>query len=107
MIDDNGRYFYSTVVSLINAFTGIDVLHIAPNPVTGQSFNLKVSAAKNQKLETVISDMQGRVIQKNMADLIAGFNVIPVPVAQLPKGIYQLHAKAADGQTKVLRFVLQ
>jgi hypothetical protein len=107
MIDDNGRYFYSTVVSLINAVTGLDVLPVAPNPVTGQSFNLKVSAAKNQKLETVISDMQGRVIQKNMADLIAGFNVIPVPVAQLPKGIYQLHAKAADGQTKVLRFVLQ
>jgi hypothetical protein len=78
MIDADGKILYSTIVSLINAVTGLDVLPVAPNPVTGQSFNLKVSAAKNQKLEMVITDMQGKAMQKNMAELIAGFNIIPV-----------------------------
>jgi Secretion system C-terminal sorting domain len=107
MIDADGKIFYSTIVSLINAVTGIDVLHIAPNPVTGQSFDLKVSGAKIQQLEISITDMQGRSMQKNTVNLIAGFNTIPVNVARLGKGTYQLAVTTADGQTKILRFVVQ
>ncbi len=105
--DDHGKISYSTVVSLLHAVTGIDVLNITPNPVTGNSFDLKVSAAKMQQLEIVITDMQGRCMHKKVVDLFAGFNVIPVPVSNLSKGTYQLHIKAAAGQTKVLRFVIQ
>lgn len=105
MIDADGKISYSTIVSLINAVTGIDVLHIAPNPVRGQSFDLKVSTAKRQELQIVITDMQGRAVQKNTVDLIAGFNVIPMHITGLGKGTYQLAVTTTNGQSKILRFV--
>jgi hypothetical protein len=107
MVDSDGTIFYSTVVPLINANSGIDVLNIAPNPVAGNNFNLRLSAAKQQELEMFITDLAGRTVQHNMVNLIAGFNIIPVNIKGLANSMYQLHAKTADGQTTVLKFAVQ
>lgn len=107
MIDADGKVSYSTVVTLINAIAGINVQDIAPNPVTTNSFHLKISAAKAQQARLVIADIQGRIVQENTVSLFAGFNTIPFDVAQLAKGSYQLYVKTDDGAMKVLRFVLQ
>lgn len=107
IIDADGMKSYSTVITLINAIAGINIQNIAPNPLTTNSFHLKISAAKAQQAELIVTDMQGRMIKKNAVSLFAGFNSVPVNVAELAKGSYQLFVNAADGQTKVLRFVLQ
>ncbi len=107
MTDANGKITYSTVVSLLNANKGIDILNIAPNPIVGGSFDLKISAAQNTPIDIIITDMQGRVMQKKAVSMVAGFNSIPVNVARLTTGTYQLYGNTADGRSRVLRFVVQ
>ena len=107
LTDVNGKTTYSSIVSLINASSGIDVLNIAPNPIVGGRFTLKVSAAKATNMELVITDMQGRAMQKQVLNAAAGFNTIPVDVRSLAAGTYQLYGFTAEGKTRVLRFVVQ
>ena len=107
MTDADGKVTYSTVVTLINALKGIDVMNIAPNPIVNGAFNLKVSSAEKIQMELVITDMQGRILQKHAVSMIAGFNSIPMNVKNLAAGTYQLFGNTADGRTRVLRFVIQ
>ncbi len=107
MTDVDGKVTYSTVVTLINAVKGIDVMNIAPNPIVTGAVNLKVSTAEKMQMELVITDMQGRVLQKQSVTMIAGFNQIPMNVKNLAAGTYQLYGNTADGRTRVLRFVIQ
>jgi len=105
--DADGKITYSSIVSLINAVKGIDVMNIAPNPIVNSAFNLKVSAAAKTTMQVVITDMQGRILQQQSVNLIAGFNSIPMYVGKLATGTYQLVGNTDDGKTKVLRFVIQ
>ena len=107
MTDANGRITYSSTVSLIHATKGFDVMNIAPNPIVNGLFNLKISAAEKMQMDIVITDMQGRVLQKQTVSLIAGFNAIPMQVKNLAAGTYHLFGNTADGKTRVLRFVVQ
>ncbi len=107
MTDVDGKVTYSSIISLINASKGMDVMNIAPNPIVNGAFNLKISTAEKMQMELVVIDMQGRVMMKQAANMIAGFNVIPVNVKQLAAGTYQLFGNTADGRTRVLRFVIQ
>jgi hypothetical protein len=107
MTDADGKITYSTVVTLINAVKGIYVMNIAPNPIVNGTFNLKVSTAEKTQMELVITDMQGRILQKQSASLIAGFNQIPMNVQSLAAGSYQLFGNTAGERTRVLRFVVQ
>ena len=107
MTDANGKISYSTIVSLINADKGFDIMNIVPNPVVNGKFELKVIAAQKANIEIIITDMQGRVIQKQTVNTIAGFNTVPVNVANLAAGTYHLFGNTAEGRSGVLRFVVQ
>ena len=107
MTDVDGKITYSSIVVLINAVKGMELMNIAPNPVVNGSFNLKVSTAEKTQMEIVITDMQGRILQKQSVSMIAGFNAIPMHVQNLATGTYQLFGNTADGRTRVLRFVIQ
>lgn len=105
--DANGKVTYSSVVSLINADKGFDIMSIAPNPIVNGNFKLNISAAQKTQMDMVITDMQGRLIQKQAINMIAGFNTIPVNVTNLARGMYQLYGNTAEGRSRVLRFVVQ
>lgn len=107
MTDANGKITYSTVVPLINAIKGIDVMSIAPNPIVNGSFNLKVSSAEKTQMEIAITDMQGRILQKQTVPMIAGFNLIPINVKSFVAGTYQLFGNSSGERTRILRFVVQ
>ncbi len=103
--DADGRVSYSPVVSLINADKGLDIQPIAPNPVTGSRFNVRISSAKALVLELHITDIQGRVVHRQRLSLVAGFNENTVDISRLPAGTYQVYGLANGERTKVLRFV--
>ncbi|HNP00959.1 MAG TPA: T9SS type A sorting domain-containing protein, partial [Ferruginibacter sp.] len=103
--DADGRVSYSPVVSLINADKGLDIQPIAPNPVTGSRFNVRISSAKALVLELHITDIQGRVVHRQRLNLVAGFNENTVDISRLPAGTYQVYGLANGERTKVLRFV--
>ncbi len=107
MTDADGKITYSTIVSLINASKGMEIMNIAPNPIVNGAFTLKVSTAEKMQMEVMITDMQGRLMQRQVVNMIAGFNTIPMNVQNLANGTYQLQGNTADGRTRVLRFVIQ
>ncbi len=105
--DANGKISYSNIVPLINADNGFYVMNISPNPVVGGNFKLNVSAAYKMQMDIVITDMQGRLIQKQAINMIAGFNTIPVNVTSLARGTYQMYGITAESRSRILRFVIQ
>ena len=107
MTDADGKVTYSSIVSLINAAAGIDIMSIAPNPIVNRNFKLNISAAQKTQMDMMITDMQGRVMHKQIINAIAGFNTVPVNVSNLATGTYQVYVVSAEGRSKVLRFVIQ
>lgn len=105
--DAAGKIFYSTVVSLLHADRGFAILNIAPNPVSNGRVDLKISTAQNSKIEIVITDMQGRIMQQQAASLNAGFNTVPVDVSAFSPGIYQVLANSAGERSKSIRLLIR
>ena len=107
IMDADGHVTYSSIVALLNAANGFDIISIAPNPVVNDHFNLNVASAVSGKMELDIFDMQGRLVNRQSISLIAGFSNIPVYVSNLAVGTYNVRAGMAGEQSKVLRFVKQ
>jgi hypothetical protein len=107
MVDANGKITYSGIVALLNATKGFDIVSIAPNPVVGSTFKLNATAAQASKMDLVIIDMQGRIVQREQVSLGAGFSSTEINVANLNSGTYSLYGITADGRSSVLRFVKQ
>ncbi len=107
MVDAAGKVTYSTTVALLNSVKGFDIISIAPNPVVSNNFRLNIASAQSGKMEFVIFDMQGRLVNRQTLSLIAGYNSMPVNVANLAPGTYTIKGNMADDQSKVIRFVKQ
>ena len=107
MVDDHGKVTYSNIIALLNETKGFEVLNIAPNPVTTGQFKLNVTSAENTKLNVVIIDMQGRVVQKQTLNMIAGYNTLDMNVINLASGTYNIYATTSTDRSKVMRFVKQ
>ena len=86
---------------------GFDIVSIAPNPVVTNNFKLNIASALAGKMEIVIFDMQGRLMNRQTLSLIAGFNSMPVNVANLSPGTYTIKGSMGDDPYKVIRFVKQ
>jgi len=107
MTDIDGRISYSSVVALLNAVKGFDIVNIAPNPVVSDNLNLNVASAQAGKMEIMILDMQGRLVSRQSLVLISGFNSLPVTVANLAAGTYSIYGIAGEHRSRTLRFVKQ
>ena len=107
MVDDNGTISYSSMVALLNAVKGFDIISIAPNPVTTGNFKLNVTSATAATMQVIITDMQGRTVRTQSIPVIAGFSSIPMNVANMPAGTYTIKVIMANDQSKIIRFVKQ
>jgi hypothetical protein len=107
MTDADGKVSYSSIVALLNAVKGFDIISIAPNPVVDNNFKLNVASAQAGKIDITIFDMQGRLIKQQNITLIAGFNSVPVNIANLSAGSYTIRGNMADEQVQIIRFVKQ
>ena len=58
-------------------------------------------------MDISILDMQGRQVNMQTIVLIAGYNSMPVNVANLSAGTYTIKGSMADVQSRVIRFVKQ
>jgi hypothetical protein len=105
--DADGKITYSNVVALLNAVKGFDIISIAPNPVVDGNFKLNVTSAQAGKMDIAIFDMQGRLVNTQNVVIIAGFNSLPINVAELAPGTYNIRASVADERSRVVRFVKQ
>lgn len=107
MTDASGVVTYSAIVALLNKDKGLEIVNITPNPVTEGTFKLNISSSNQIKMEVIITDIQGRVVQKNNVSLTAGFNALDMKVNNLAKGTYNIYGSTAEGNTRTLTFVKQ
>ncbi len=105
-INEDGKTLYSTVVALLNAPSGFDMVSLLPNVVSTDAV-LNVTSAQKTSLNVVITDITGRQVQKITRSLIAGSNQFSIQTAGLAAGTYHITGITADGLTKTLRFVKQ
>jgi hypothetical protein len=107
MIDADGKISYSAIVALLNASKGFDIISIAPNPVTQGNFKLNIASAQDSKMELVILDMQGRLVNSQIIAVIAGSNNIRVQVENLSAGTYTMYGRIGEDRSRMIRFVKQ
>lgn len=107
MTDANGKITYSSIVALLNASKGFDIVSVAPNPVVNGTLTLNATSAQVITINFVIIDMQGRVVKRERISLAAGFSSTGINVSDLSSGTYSLYGTTAEGRSSVLRFVKQ
>jgi CARDB/Secretion system C-terminal sorting domain len=100
----DGEVKYSTIVVLLNKEKGFELISVAPNPVKENAL-LTITSAKAGKIELLISDVAGKIIAKQLYNVIAGSNAIKIDVENIGAGSYSVTAVNADGERKTIRFV--
>ena len=107
LTDADGKISFSNIIAILNASKGFDMLNISPNPVTGSTMKLNVASATATKLDIMIVDLAGRVMNRQSLKLVAGFNSFDINIANLSKGTYQVNGLTAEDKPAVIRFVKQ
>ncbi|MBS1513086.1 MAG: T9SS type A sorting domain-containing protein [Bacteroidetes bacterium] len=108
MIDENGFITYTSIVALTSAATGLDVINITPNPssITGVTL-FNITAAEPAKMQVVITDITGRLINVQQVSIISGYNAIPLQTKILLPGTYLVYGITTLGRTRVQQLVIQ
>lgn len=105
-IDIDGKVSYSNVVALLNKDKGFEMVSLAPNPVVNKAV-LNITSAERSTMEIVITDVNGKQVSKQRANLAAGNNQVELNLKTIAAGTYQVSGFTPDGEKKTLRFVKQ
>ena len=104
MIDESGAVTYSRTVPIMNGIDGLLLTSLSPTTVTNTTV-LAITSSKEQKMDMLIIDMQGRIVQRQSLLIAAGNSHISVDAASLAAGAYQLLGVLNGAKTNTLRFV--
>jgi CARDB len=100
----DGSFKYSSIVLLLNKEKGFELISVAPNPLKDNAV-LTLTSAKAGKINLLVSDLAGKIIEKKIIAVFAGNNVIDVNFATYGAGTYTIVASSAEGETKTMKFV--
>ncbi|MFI5128670.1 MAG: T9SS type A sorting domain-containing protein [Chitinophagales bacterium] len=106
MTDADGTISYSRTVAIMNGINGLVLTSLIPTIVTN-SAALTIASSHQQKLNIVIVDMQGKLVQKSNHNLVTGNTTIEISLSRLSAGVYQLTGISAEGKTNTVRFLKQ
>jgi len=107
VIDIDGKITYSSTVALLNAVTGFEITGMAPNPVTQGYFKLNIASAQVLKLKLLITNSRGRLVHTQQLTVTAGANSIPVDIAGLAAGNYNIQVHIDGSRPQTIRFIKQ
>jgi hypothetical protein len=106
MTDANGKTTYSNAIAILNKDAGFEIVGVVPSLVSNNAL-LHVTAAQKTKMQVVVTDIAGRVVQKTAYNLIAGSNQFTVNFSNLSAGTYQITGYTEEGKSRTVRFVKQ
>ena len=90
MVDEEGNYTYSSIITVSVNVKGISVSVVYPNPFS-KRVQVKLDCLKPEQITIRVIDNAGNVVRTQPANLQKGENNIVVQnVAELPSGIYYL-----------------
>lgn len=96
-LDKDEKATYSSVVLLKGAKpASVRVSTVYPNP-TASSLKLVVTAPSNDKVNLIVTDLAGKVVMQQAAQLITGDNNLSLDVKKLASGSYIIKAVCASG----------
>ena len=102
-VDFDGKFTYSNVVFIKGEpATELALSALFPNP-THQLLNVVLEAPAGQKVQLLITDLAGKMVQQQTIYLQKGVNSKTVNVAALAKGTYILKVVCADGCERAVR----
>ena len=107
-MDRDGRFNLSQTVLLKGGKPAmVTISSIYPNPATTELKAL-VSSPKTEKVRLIVTDISGKQVLQQAAQLITGDNMIVLPVGVLSSGTYFIKAVCSNGcQSSVHKFVKQ
>ncbi|HET6995655.1 MAG TPA: T9SS type A sorting domain-containing protein [Chitinophagaceae bacterium] len=106
MTDKDGRVSYTRIVAIINEVKGFLLTSLMPTIVT-QSTRLTVASSDKQRIDIIVTDMQGRVMLRRNFSIAAGNTNIDLSMEKLQSGAYALTAVSEQGQMSTIRFIKQ
>jgi Secretion system C-terminal sorting domain len=104
LVTPQGSVRYTSIVALLSATKGFELISLAPNPVKDMA-TLSISSAKAGKIDMSVLDFSGKMLSKESITVIAGNNPIAINFASLAAGTYTIVARNAEGELKTTRFV--
>ncbi|HVK47213.1 MAG TPA: T9SS type A sorting domain-containing protein, partial [Pseudobacter sp.] len=104
--DFDGRTATSKIVSASLDAQGGFYMRIAQNPVRNQLY-VEVAMDKQQKLQTFITDVNGKVLGSRVMTVQQGKSTITSDVSAFSDGVYFIRIVTADGKTRTEKFTIQ
>lgn len=106
-ITSDGRVTLTNTVLLQHNPTGLQLLSIASNPVTGESVRLLISSTKTKSVSAAILDARGVLVSRTTLSLTAGLNSPNLTIGNLAAGIYYVKLTDEDGSEQTQAMVKQ
>lgn len=104
MIDVDGKISYSAIVAILNKIKGTEVNGLYPTIIRDEA-SLSLITAKTTSINTIITDMNGKLIKANTRSIAEGSSLIKIDCSGLANGVYNL-TSIVDGKIiKTIRFV--
>jgi hypothetical protein len=96
MIDNDGHFSYSPVISIRKENTQQQGISIFPNPVTENAVQLRISSSSRNTVRIRVIDMNGKIMSEQLKTVIDGNNSLAVNLPALTNGIYTMQVITRD-----------
>ena len=106
MVDTSNNTTYSAAIVLNNTEKKFDMLGLQPLLIKSTAV-LNVSALQKTKLELMVTDVTGRVVQRRRFNLEPGSNSVMLDISGLNAGVYQVTGFTAEGEMQTIRCIKQ
>lgn len=93
MIDTDGEYSYSSIVTIYLADITNNIT-ISSNPTSGEA-RVIISSTLNRKAQWKLTDNSGRVLMQNTIHLKKGHNNMTINLRSLSRGLYYFSLSGA------------
>jgi hypothetical protein len=104
MTDVDGKTSYSPIAVIVNKQkSGLEIVAMVPNPVADIA-QLSINTSRKEKLELVVVNAVGKIMQRKTIQLEAGSSYISLDLSGLAKGIYFIKGQGGAQETNVMQF---
>lgn len=104
LTDLDGSISYSDIQHVIGNINKVSV-KLSPNPVKGNTANLRIISPNSGSYLLFVSDAQGRKLKKEAFSIEKGVNYIQMDISNLSAGIYFLKTYSKDKLVHTSRLV--
>jgi len=104
-VDKDGDSGYSDIKSIKITATSANV-QVRPNPVTGATLELAITAQQNNQTMVRVMSADGKLLVQQAANLAAGSNFVHLTIGSVPPGIYLVQVQLS-GEIITKKFIRQ